>query len=217
MDETITPTQGSRNTGYRAERYGPNESVPILAGTSGTPATSMVTPIAPMALSGDFILTHSSGIYGLVIRFGETLRYWGKDKVFVHWSHAAIFVNDAGDIIEALGGWVQKRNISVYHGTEYVVVHLPTTTTTLDRQQAVNFAEFSLSDPYGWLTIVSMGALPLHRSEVCLVNRGCIVVYRCPRGVPNLLGAEKCASEITPLGVNNYNLLTTTVAAIKQC
>jgi hypothetical protein len=30
-----------------------------------------------------------------------------------------------------------------YQGTEYVVVHLPTTATTLDRQQAVKFAEFS--------------------------------------------------------------------------
>jgi uncharacterized protein YycO len=71
----------------------------------------------------------------MVIRFGETLRYWGKDKVFAHWSHAAIFVNDTGDIVEALGGGVQKRNISVYQGTEYVVVHLPTTTTTLDRSK----------------------------------------------------------------------------------
>ena len=50
---------------------------------------------------------------------------------------------------------MQQRNISVYHGTEYVVVHLPATTTPLDRQQAIEFAEFSLNDPYGWLTIVS--------------------------------------------------------------
>jgi len=153
-DETVIPASGSHNTGYKIERYGPNESVPVLSGSVGSAST--VATITPMALPGDFILTHSSGFYGEVIRFGETLRYWGKDKIFAHWSHAAIFVNDSGDIVEALGGGVQKRNISVYKGTEYVIVHLPSTTTTADRQQAVEFAEFSLNDPYGWLTIVSM-------------------------------------------------------------
>lgn len=144
-------TLGTRVTGYQAIRHGPDESVPI-----SKTAVELAAP-KPVAHPGDFLLTHSSGVYGKLIRFGETLRYWGKDKVFAHWSHAAIFVNDTGDIVEALGGGVQKRNISVYQGTEYVVVHLPTTTTTLDRQQAVKFAEFSLNDPYGWLTIVSMG------------------------------------------------------------
>ena len=106
-DRTITPTHGSHNTGYRVERHGPNESVPVHAGTDAVAATRAATSIAPMALPGDFILTHSPGLYGELIRFGETLRYWGKDKVFAHWSHAAIFVNDTGDIIEALGGGVQ--------------------------------------------------------------------------------------------------------------
>jgi len=63
--------------------------------------------------SGDFILTHSTGVFGQLIRFGQHLRYTGSEKVFAHWSHAAIVVNDSGDIIEALGGGVQKRNISV--------------------------------------------------------------------------------------------------------
>jgi hypothetical protein len=141
---------GTRVTGYQAIRYGPDESVP----TSKTAIELAASK--PLARPGDFILTHSSGIYGRLIRFGEAIRYWGADRVFAHWSHAAIFVNEAGDIIEALGGGVQQRNISVYHGTEYVVVHLPATTTPLDRQQAVEFADFSLNDPYGWLTIVSV-------------------------------------------------------------
>jgi hypothetical protein len=136
--------------GYRAIRYGPNESVPT-AKSAGT-----AVPIS-VALPGDFLLTHSSGIYGRLIRFGEAIRYWGQDKVFAHWSHAAIFVNDAGDIIEALGGGVQQRNISVYQGTEYVVVRLPATVSALDREEAVEFARFCLNDSYGWLTIVSIG------------------------------------------------------------
>jgi hypothetical protein len=62
----------------------------------------------------------------MLIGFGEAIRYWGKDKIFAHWSQAAIFVDENGNIIEALGGGVQKRNMSVSHDTEYVVVHLRT-------------------------------------------------------------------------------------------
>jgi hypothetical protein len=104
-------------------------------------ATPSVTEAMPIAQSGDFILTHSAGIYGGLIRFGEALRYSGKDKVFAHRSHAAIFVDEDGNIVEALGSGVQKRNISVYRGTEYVVLHLPAATASLDRKEAVEFAE----------------------------------------------------------------------------
>jgi hypothetical protein len=134
----------------RCERYGPKERVAIPR----QPLTS--DPAKPSALPGDFILTHSSSWDGTLIRFGQTLRYRGSDKVFAHWSHAAIFVDDSGNIIEALGGGVQKRNISVYDDTEYVVVHLPEDTSSLDRQHAVDFANFCLYDSYGWLTIVSI-------------------------------------------------------------
>lgn len=145
-----SPAAATRVTDYQRIRYGPGESVPL-------PKTAIATALPrPIARPGDFILTHSSGIYGSLIRFGEAIRYWGPDRIFAHWSHAAIFINEEGDIIEALGGGVQQRNISVYHRTEYVVVHLPSTTTLLDRQQAVGFAEFCISDRYGWLTIASI-------------------------------------------------------------
>jgi hypothetical protein len=136
--------------GYQIRRYGPHESVPLLKSAPMAIAN-------PVALSGDFLLTHSAGLYGTLIQFGEAIRYWGEDKVYAHWSHAAIFVDSDGSIIEALSGGVQKRNISVYQGTEYVVLHLPRTTTPHDRQEAVKFAEYCLDDEYGWLTIVSIG------------------------------------------------------------
>ena len=144
----VSPTAAHHLAGYRVERYGPHESVP----TAHT--ADLLTTAKPLARAGDFLLTHSSGIYGTLIRFGEALRYTGQDKIFAHWSHAAIFVDESGNIIEALGGGVQKRNISVYNQTEYVVTHLPATTSLEDRQHAVEFAEFCLNDPYGWLTIV---------------------------------------------------------------
>jgi hypothetical protein len=151
---------------YRVERYGPNKSVP-------TSKTAMIATVPnPAALSGDFILTHSSGIFGRLIRLGESIRFWGSDRIFAHWSHAAIFINDLGDIIEALGGGVQQRNISVYDATEYVVVHLPPTTARRDREQAVEFANFCLNDKYGWLTIGSIAFCLLTTAKISVGING---------------------------------------------
>jgi hypothetical protein len=146
---SFAPVAVQQEREYRVVRYGPNESVPLSK-------TDMSIAVNPAAWPGDFALTHSSGVFGTLIRFGQRLRYWGKNKIFAHWSHAAIFVNDDGDIIEALGGGVQKRNISAYLKTEYVVVHLPQSTANLDRSQSVEFAQHCLHEEYGWLTIVSI-------------------------------------------------------------
>lgn len=146
-----TGTAPGRQEGYQLMRYAPQESVPTPEAAEATATTKLP------ARTGDFVLTHSSGWYGVLIRLGEAIRYRGQERVFAHWSHAAIFVDDEGNIVEALSGGVQKRNISVYHDTEYVVVHLPADTNSLDRQQAAAFANFCLHDAYGWLTIISLG------------------------------------------------------------
>jgi hypothetical protein len=75
---------GTRVSGYQAIRYGPNESVCAPNNTAALKSQN------PIARPGDFILTHSSGIYGALVRFGEAIRYWGLDKPFARWSHAAI-------------------------------------------------------------------------------------------------------------------------------
>jgi uncharacterized protein YycO len=80
----------------------------------------------------------------------------GPDRKYTHWNHAAIFINDKGDIIEALGGGVQKRNISVYRKTEYHVVHLQNVVEPPNRTHEVEFAQACLNEHYGWLTIVSI-------------------------------------------------------------
>jgi uncharacterized protein YycO len=137
---------------FARERFGPGHAV--LAPAQAQPISARAESVAQ---PGDFLLTHSSGVFGQLIRLGQRLQYFGADKVFAHWSHAAIFVDDQGNIIEALGGGVQKRNIEVYRDTEYVVVHLPAATSRDDRAQAVLFAEHSLNESYGWLTIISIG------------------------------------------------------------
>lgn len=140
-----------RDPHFLIERYGPHESVVTVEATAKGGVYAR-----PVARPGDFLLTHSTGVYGFLIRFGEALRYRGQNRIFAHWSHAAIIVDESGSIIEALGGGVQERNLVVYCKTEYVVVHLPSDTSTSDRLQAVEFARFCLNEPYGWMTIASV-------------------------------------------------------------
>ncbi len=54
-----------RNRQPRISRYGPGEEA--------APADYH---------SGDFILTHSDNLFGRLIRFGESLRYWGEDAKY---------------------------------------------------------------------------------------------------------------------------------------
>jgi len=104
---------------------------------------------------GDFILTHGTMWTSRIIRLGEKIRYQGPDREFARWNHAAIFVNDKGAIIEALGGGVQRRNISVYRDTEYHVVQLEGVPNE-SRTHEVQFANACLNADYGWLTIASI-------------------------------------------------------------
>ena len=103
---------------------------------------------------GDFVLTHGRAWTSRIIRFGQRLRIHGDDRKYTRWNHAAIFVDDDGAIVEALGAGIKRRHISAYDETEYQVVRIDASAE--DRDQAVAFAERSLAQPYGWLTIVSI-------------------------------------------------------------
>lgn len=75
-----------------------------------------------------------------------------------------MIVSGNGDIIEALGGGVQKRNIACVQGNRYHVVHLEDVVVTESADEA-GFAEACLNDGYGWLTIISIALSPLFVSE----------------------------------------------------
>jgi len=106
---------------------------------------------------GDFILTHSDSFYGWLIRFGQRLRYWGKDRKYTRWNHAAIIISDDGDLMEALSNGVVKTKISHYKDTEYHLISLGAEISdNRDRTQEVSFADASWHESYGWLTIVSI-------------------------------------------------------------
>jgi uncharacterized protein YycO len=123
--------------GTVVERYGPDEEAQGLQ-------------------AGDFILTHGNDLYGQLIRIGQALRFVGEDRKYTYWNHAAIIVDEQGTLIEALGNGVCKTNISKYKPVEYHLVRLETTAEDFDRVESVRFAQWSLGEKYGWLTIVSI-------------------------------------------------------------
>jgi len=103
---------------------------------------------------GDFVLTHGSQWTSWLIRAGQALRYYGDSRKYTYGNHAAIFSDDAGHIIEALGAGVVERHISVYDPADYHVVLLRM--ADLDRDQVVEFARYCRDHQYGYLTIVSL-------------------------------------------------------------
>ncbi len=106
-----------------------------------------------------------------MIRFGQRLRIRGDDRIYTHWNHAALIVSSNGDIIEALGRGVCRRNLSAYEPKEYKLVRL--NASDADREQEVHFARWAagevdsagndipqsqrVSIRYGFMTIVSIG------------------------------------------------------------
>jgi len=67
-----------------------------------------------------------------------------------------MIISETGDLIEALGPGVEKTHIDKYKPTEYHLVRLGSLADRHDRQQVVAFAEWSLGEEYGWLTIVNI-------------------------------------------------------------
>jgi hypothetical protein len=120
--------------------------------------------------AGDFILTHGDAWTSRMIRFGQGLRIHGADRVYTHWNHTALVVDDNGDIVEALGRGVCRRNLTAYQPKEYKLVRL--TTSPENRAEAIRFARWAAgeTDPdgdpispelrspirYGFVTILSI-------------------------------------------------------------
>lgn len=105
---------------------------------------------------GDFILTHGNTWVSRLIRVGQYLRFWGADRKYAWWNHAAMVISPDGKLIEALGAGVLLTHISRYKKTQYHLVRLGNIATTHDRRQAVVFARWCLGEKYGYLTIVSI-------------------------------------------------------------
>jgi len=106
-------------------------------GVTAWPAGDEPTAWVP----GDFILTHNTRLLSKLIRFGQRLRIHGDDRVFAHWSHSALVISEAGDLIDVDRRGVFRTHIREYRDIEYKVVH--TGASADDRRQAVDFAEWA--------------------------------------------------------------------------
>jgi hypothetical protein len=105
---------------------------------------------------GDFILTHGASIFSWLIRVGQGLRFWGADRRYTWWNHAALIISDDGALVEALGAGVQQTDLTRYTATEYHLVRLGDLADDHDRDQVVAFGRWCLGEEYGWTTIVSI-------------------------------------------------------------
>jgi uncharacterized protein YycO len=105
---------------------------------------------------GDFILTHGNAFFSYLIRLGQTFRFFGKNRKYTWWNHAALIVSPEGDIIEAVGAGVRRSTITHYAPTDYTVVRLGTLATDTDRQQVVAYAEWAIGQRYGIMTLISI-------------------------------------------------------------
>ena len=132
MTQAVVPGMG-----VSVERFGPGET-------------------APDPQPGDFILTHGNAWFNKCIRIGQRLRFRGADRKYTVWDHAALVVDENGGLIEAAGPGVQRTDLSAYRDIEYHFVRLGVAVGETDRAEAVAFAEWSLGEQYGWLTIVSI-------------------------------------------------------------
>lgn len=108
----------------------------------------------PQIEAGDLLLHHASALHSKLIRFGEGLRFHGKDHQFAYWNHAS-FVVDQHSIVEALGSGVECSELSKYAGSDFVRVRVRW--DWHDRDQAVDFALSQVGSEYGFVTLVGVG------------------------------------------------------------
>lgn len=105
---------------------------------------------------GDFILTHGSGFFSKLIRFGEAVRLRGASRRYAYWNHAALITGPGGQLVEATGHGVRRGDLSEYAAHDYYLVR--TGASDQDRAEVVAFGEWAADAhaKYGWLTIASI-------------------------------------------------------------
>lgn len=139
--------------------------------------------LPPRWVPGDVILTHSEhGLFGQLIRFGESLRYRSNDdKPYAWFNHAAVVISpdpDTGEprVAEALGSGIQKSHASKYRPEWFAYIDVGADHS--DRDEIVQFAEreAELHEQYGFLQIASIAVsllvggrltIGMDGSEIC--------------------------------------------------
>jgi len=119
-------------------RYGPNEE-------------RLVTQ------PGDFILTHRRAFPSMMIAIGQRIRFRGERRPYAHWTHAALVVDDAGTLVEALAPGLVVDNIDRYAGVEYHYVMTDLDDRDRERVRRYGVTMAHRHTRYDYLEIVSLG------------------------------------------------------------
>lgn len=104
---------------------------------------------------GDFILTHSAGLVGWAIRFGQRLRYRKARRPYAWFNHAAGVVAADGTLVEMLARGATVSGLSKYSNRDYTVVSPDLDTDR--RAETVAYWQWlaATHTGYGWASIAA--------------------------------------------------------------
>lgn len=138
----------------------PELTVAVLSHRDVVEPAVRTTPLAPgqviyqMPRPGDFMFTHEDAWTSRLIQIGQAIRFRGKRNRYAYWNHVALFVDDIGTIVEALGTGVSQGAVTKYNGTQRTIVRIDA--SAADREEAATFAKECVGARYGGLTIISI-------------------------------------------------------------
>ena len=119
---------------------------------------------------GDFILAHRPNFLAGLIVQAQYRRFNGSDKVFAHWTHAAVVADDA-HVIETETGGVVRSPISRYRAGEYYLVRLGAQLDDEARARVVAYANSRIGEAFGYLDMVGTGVYLLTGIPLRMVRK----------------------------------------------
>jgi hypothetical protein len=104
---------------------------------------------------GDLLLIRGEGLLGTAIRLGAWRRFRKGDLRYGYWSHAALVVNDAGQLLEVHARGVGLCGIEKYRATDFCYVRLGLSEAA--GHDATQYARAHLGQRYDLLGFVLLG------------------------------------------------------------
>jgi hypothetical protein len=165
---------------------GTSTSIDYRSEAFAAPTSAVVTAAAPVPRAayarygpgeavkhprpGDILLVRGVGWLGFGIREYERICARGKDRAFVHWSHAAVVVSSVGHLVEVLQpgvvlSWIEKYRDQEYH---YVPIEL----SDQDRHSVARYALSCVRQKYGRWAFVHLAASKLLGGRLRVPDRG---------------------------------------------
>jgi hypothetical protein len=119
---------------------------------------------------GDILLVRGVGFLGWGIREYERVCARGKDRAFVHWSHAAVVVSARGHLVEVMHTGVALAVIEKYRDQEYHYVRIELSDS--DRERVARYALSCVRQKYARWTFVRLAAAKLLGVRWHIPDRG---------------------------------------------